>query len=199
MRRILRNVLEACIFFVLVFVVLFSVSRLVERKESRKLFAPFLEDPKAYDVLFFGDSCLMNGMLPLEIWADYGIAGYNLACYGNSLPATYWSLMNALDYAQPQLVVIGVDDVGGIPKITGSSSDLHKALDFYPLSRTKIRAIEDLMYDPEMPDAVDDEGNLYRNIKWEYYFKLGKYHNRWHTLTKDDLNCRLDVKKGGKC
>ena len=73
----------------------------------------FLEEPEAYDVLFLGDSRFMNGMLPLEIWEDYGIAGYNLSCHGSSLPVTYWSLCNALDYAQPKLVVIAVDGVTG--------------------------------------------------------------------------------------
>jgi len=197
-KRRFRRILEACVFFVLVFAVLFSVSRLVERKESRRLFSPFLEDPEAYDVLFFGDSRFMNGMLSLELWEDYGIPGYNLSCYGNSLAVTYWSMMNALDYAKPKLVVIGVDGVGELPKITGSSGDLHKALDFLPLSPTKARTIEDLMVDPEQPDAVDDEGNLYRDIKWEFYFKLGKYHNRWHALTADDVNGKLNVKKGGE-
>lgn len=198
MKRRFRRILEACVFFLLVFAVLFSVSRLVERKESRRLFSPFLEDPEAYDVLFFGDSRFMNGMLPLELWEDYGIPGYNLSCYGNSLAVTYWSMMNALDYAKPKLVVIGVDGVGELPKITGSSGDLHKALDFLPLSLTKARAIEDLMIDPEDPDAVDDEGNLYQDIKWEFYFKLGKYHNRWHALAADDFSGRLDVKNGGE-
>jgi len=54
------------------------------------------------------------------------------------------------------------------------------------------------MFDPEMPDAVDDEGNPYQEIKWEYYFKLGKYHSRWHELTVEDFRCRPDVKKGGE-
>lgn len=198
MKRLLRNTAEACIFFALVFAALFSVSRLVERKASRKFFDAFLEDPRAYDVLFFGDSRFMNGMLPLEIWEDYGIAGYNLSCHGSSLPVTYWSLCNALDYAQPKLVVIAVDGVTGAEKITGSSGDLHMAFDFYPLTRTKMRAIEDLMYDSEAPDAVDDEGNLYRDIKWEYYLKLGKYHGRWKELTKEDWRRRPYTGNGGE-
>jgi len=42
------------------------------------LFGGFLEEPGLYDVLFFGDSQFMNSMLPMELWAEYGIAGYNL-------------------------------------------------------------------------------------------------------------------------
>ena len=198
MKKVLCGILKAVVFFALVLAVLMPVSRLVERKDSSKRFSPFLENAEDYDVLFFGDSRFMNGMMPLEIWKDYGIAGYNLACYGNSMAATYWSMLNAFDYAKPKLVVIGVDGVVGMEKITGSSGDLHTAFDFYPLSKTKIRAFEDLMHDPEAPDARDDEGNLYRDIQWEYYFKLGKYHGRWNQLTMEDLIGRPEAKNGGE-
>ena len=196
-KGILRT-LEALLFIAMLTAVLLGASRLVERKKSRVMFGSFLREPQAYDVLFFGDSRFMNGMLPMEMWADYGIAGYNLACYGNSVPASYWSMMNALDYAQPKLVVLAVNGIGDERKITGSSGDLHTAFDFFPLSRTKVRAMEDLMFDPEFPDAVDDEGNRYQDIKWEYYLTMGKYHGRWNELTKEDLSVKENYQKGGE-
>ena len=98
----------------------------------------------------------------MDLWDDYGIAGYNLACYGNTMPVNYWSMMNALDYANPKVVVVAVNGVERDFKVTGSSSDLHTAFDFYPLTKTKVRAIEDLMDDPY---AVDDDGNYYTDMK----------------------------------
>ena len=150
------RVLESCVFVVLACAVLAGATRVLERKASRNQFGPFLDDPQQYDVLFFGDSHFVNSLFPMELWKDYGIAGYNLACYGNTMPANYWSMMNALDYADPEVVVVAVNGVQKDLKVTGSSSDLHTALDFYPLSRTKARAIEDLMDDPY---AADDDGN----------------------------------------
>ena len=187
------RILESCVFVVLACVVLAGATRVLERKASRNQFGPFLENPQQYDVLFFGDSHFVNSLFPMELWKDYGIAGYNLACYGNTMPANYWSMMNALDYADPEVVVVAVNGVQKDLKVTGSSSDLHTALDFYPLSRTKARAIEDLMDDPH---ARDDDGNRYVDMKWEYYFTLGKYHSRWSELNPGDVKPVLNVQKG---
>lgn len=185
--------IQFCVFMALLCCVLAGVSRLVERKASTNQFGPFLENPQEYDVLFFGDSCFVNCLYPMELWDDYGLAGYNLSCYGSTMPVTYWSVMNALNYASPKLVVVAVNGVRKDLKVTGSSSDVHTAFDFYPLSLTKIRAIEDLMSDPY---AVDDEGNRYADMKWEYYFTLGKYHSRWSELVRSDFVGNPNVQKG---
>lgn len=188
-----RHLAEACVFMLLLGMMLVYSSRLLERKASKKQFGPFLENPQQYDVLFFGDSRFVNCLFPMELWEDYGIAGYNLSCYGNTMPVSYWSMINAFDYADPDVVVLAVNDVQKDLKVTGSSSDLHTALDFLPLSRNKARAIEDLMSDPL---AVDDEGNRYMDMKWEYYFTLGKYHSRWNELTSDDAVWQPNVQNG---
>ena len=190
--------LEAGIFVLLLAVLLPMLSGVMQRKESRNLFGTFLEEPQSYDVLFFGDSRLMNAMLPLESWNDYGIAGYNLSCYGNLMPVSYWTMMNALDYAEPKLVVFAVNDIHEPRKTTRYSSDLHTALDFWPLSRTKMRAIEDLMHDDENPENKDNHGDDFQDIKWEFYATLGKYHSRWSELTKDDFRPEPEDSRGGE-
>lgn len=187
------RVLESCAFVIVLCAVLAGVTRLTERKASRNQFGPFLDNPEQYDVLFFGDSRFVNCMFPMEIWEDYGIPAYNLSCYGNTMPVNYWSMMNAFDYAQPKVVVLAVNGVRKDLKVTGSSSDVHTAFDFFPLTRTKIQAIEDLMDDPH---ARDDDGNRYVDMKWEYYFTLGKYHSRWSELNPGDVKPVLNVQKG---
>lgn len=192
------RVVESCAFLLLLGAVVISVSGLMERKYSRDLFGGFLEEPEAYDVLFFGDSQFMNAMLPLEMWEDYGIAGYNLACYGNVLPVSYWAMINALDYAQPKLVVLAANAMNEEHKVSNYSGDLHTALDFWPLTKNKVRMLDDLLDDPEDPDFRDVEGNLYRELKWEYLFPIGKYHSRWSELTQDDFRDRPAYVKGGE-
>ena len=194
-KRTWLRILESCIFVLLLAGMLSGLTRLMQRKASTNQFGAFLDEPHQYDVLFFGDSSFVNGLFPMELWEDYGITGFNLSCYGNTMPVSYWAMMNALDYAQPKVVVAAVNDVRKNLKVTGSSSDVHTAFDFYPLSRTKIRAIEDLMDDPE---AMDDEGNRYSDMKWEYYFTLGKYHSRWSELTKYDITGIQNVQKGAE-
>lgn len=189
------RILKTVLFCALLLGTVALVSRIVERKASIVRFKPFLDRPDDYDVLFMGDSHVVNGVFPMELWERYGIASYNIASYGNTLPVSYWAMMNALDYAHPKLMVIGIKDVEKSYKLSGNSGDVHTAMDCYPLSFTKIRAIEDLMDDPY---AMDDEGHYYTDLKWEYYFTLGKYHSRWSELEKNDFFCELNRKKGGE-
>lgn len=193
-KNLLRG-LEAVLFCAVVCVVLGVLSRCLVHKEGKARFQPFMDNPQQYDVLFFGDSCFVNSMFPMEMWTDYGIPGYNLACYGNTLPITYWVMMNALDYTKPKVAVFAVNDVRKDIMVTGSNENLHTALDFWPMSLTKARAIEDLMSDPEV---MDDYGNRYVDLKWEYYFTLGKYHDRWSRLLPNEFSGEPNVQKGAE-
>ncbi len=194
MKRKLRRVLRGAAFTALLLCVLAGVTRLVERKASRTRMTPFLRDAAQFDVLFIGDSHVVNDVLPMELWRDYGIASYNIASYGNTMAVSYWAMMNALDYATPKLMVIGTMDVEQNYKLSGSSSDVHTALDAFPLTLTKARAIEDLMNGY----AVDDDGRYYADMKGEYYFTLGKYHSRWSELTPNDFHPAFTSAKGGE-
>ena len=163
MKKKIGRFLRIFAFCALLAVAVAGVSRLVERKESREKMQPFLSRAGEYDVLFLGDSIMNTGVFPMEIWEKYGIAGYNIASYGNTLPITYWALQNALDYAAPKLVVLDVQGVSKSYKVSGNSSDVHTAFDCYPVTKTKIRTMNDLMDDP---DAVDDSGTAYADMKW---------------------------------
>lgn len=195
MKKNLLRAVEALAFCTLLALCVWFASGALERKASRIKYEPLLERPDEIDVLFVGDSHMINGVYPMELWKDYGIASYNLACIGNTLPVSYWTMMNALDYVRPQLVVIGINDVEFAHKLTGSSSDAHTALDGLPMTWTKIRAIEDLMDDPWV---TDDDGTPYTELKWEYYFKLGKYHSRWHEAGLRELSYETNRQKGAE-
>jgi hypothetical protein len=174
--------------------VLFA-SRAVERKASWIKYDPLFKRSEEIDVLFVGDSHMINGVYPMELWHDYGIAAYNLACIGNTLPVSYWTMINALDVVTPKLVVIEINDVEFQHKLTGSSSDAHTALDGLPMTANKIRAIEDLMDDPWV---TDDNGTPYTELKWEYYFKLGKYHTRWSETGLHEMAYQTNRQKGAE-
>lgn len=195
MKKRALGFLKAVVFCALMLGVVAGVSRLVERKESIEKMKPFLDRAEEYDVLFLGDSIMNTGVFPMEIWEKYGITGYNIASYGNTLPITYWALQNALDYASPKLVVLDVQGAGKTYKLSGNSSDVHTAFDCYPISRTKAAALDDLMDDPY---AVDDSGAAYVDMKWEYLFTLGKYHARWSELTSEDIHPVYNREKGAK-
>lgn len=197
-KKSLLRVLESCAFLLLLGATVALLSGILVRKNSRNLLGGFLEEPQLYDVLFLGDSQFMNAMIPLEMWEDDGIAGYNLSSYGNSPPLSYWMMINAFDYAEPDLVVIAATGMNDTHKISRYSSDLHLAMDFWPLTANKVRAVCDLLDDPEDPDFKDMDGNLYRDLKGEFLFPLGKYHSRWQELTADDFSKRPSYVKGGE-
>lgn len=195
MKEKMCRAVKTAAFCALLLAALWATTNLVERKASIAKFRPFLDAPGEYDVLFVGDSHSVNGVFPMELWSHYGVAAYNLAGIGNTLPVSYWVLMNALDSAQPRLVVIGVKDVEKSYKLSGSSSDVHTALDCFPLTRTKVRAVMDLMDDPY---ATDDDGNAYMDMRWEYLFTLGKYHSRWSEVSWGDVRYERNCMKGAE-
>ena len=95
------------ILFVLVFgAVYHPVSNLLERKVSTERFSEFWEDPEGFDVWFMGSSHMFYAVQPMELWKQYGIRSFNLASAGGNLLQVYWTMMCALQYSQPELIVV---------------------------------------------------------------------------------------------
>ncbi len=187
--------LRIALFCALLCFCVFRLSRLLERKEGRARMAPFFEHPEDFDVLITGDSQVINGLYPFELWRRFGITSYNVGEYGATPPLCYWTLMNFLDYAKPKLVVVGVKDADKTYRLSGSSEGAHTALDCLPASPTKARAIFDLM---NHPDMEDEDGVPYRSLMWEYFFPLATYHSRWKELKPEDLRPAADEEKGAE-
>lgn len=127
----------------------------------------FLRDDREYDVLFFGSSHMVNDVLPMELWKDYGLTSYNLGGHGASIAASYWELRLAVQYHKPKVAVLDVLFAGS--DTTDMSLGLaHEMLDIYPLSRLKAEAVSDLFAD--------------RGTWAEMLFPLDVYHSRWKDL-----------------
>lgn len=185
MKKAIARIAKAAAFFALLAAAVAAASGLLMRKESVQKLGPFYERADEIDVLLLGSSHMLAAVYPMELWHDYGITAYNFGNYHNTIPISYWLLQNALDVCTPKLVVIDIDDVGQPFKVGESSADVHTALDGLRPGLTKARAIEDLLRGaPER----DDAGNLYADLKWEYYFPLALYHARWQALTREDLS-----------
>lgn len=99
---------------------------------------------------------------------------------------------NALEYANPRLVVFDVSSVWKNLRVQNVSAT-HKNLDMFPLSKTKMRAINDLFtpveYAPE-EFALEDKKN-------EFIFDFLLYHNRWTELNRGDFAPTYRPGKGG--
>lgn len=149
---------------------------------------PFLQDDRQYDVLFFGTSHVVNSVFPMQLWRDYGITSYNLAIHGGSIASSYWMLETALDYQKPKVAVMDVL----LAKSNYMQTDLpmaHAAMDPFPLSKTKLRAIWDIY------DSPKDRAEL--------LFPLDVFHNRWKDLDTEMLKrgfgeSKVTPEKGGE-
>ena len=149
---------------------------------------PFIRDDRQYDVLFFGTSHVVNSVFPMQLWRDYGITSYNLAIHGGSIASSYWMLETALDYQKPKVAVMDVL----LTKSNYMQTDLpmaHAAMDPFPLTVTKLRAIWDIY------DSPKDRAEL--------LFPLDVFHNRWKDLDTEMLRrgfgeTKVSPEKGGE-
>lgn len=145
--------------------------------------AEFMEESSEYDVLFFGNSHMVNAVFPMELWEDYGITSYNLAGSGSPLPSTYWVLKNALETKAPRLVVVdcyGVEREGKMAQV----SLQHWQMDHLPLSLDKIRMITDVVEEPK--------------DRLEYFLPFAVYHDRWWDLDQADFEKEINKQKGAE-
>ena len=183
MNKIVKAVLSFLVIVGLVLGGLFLVANLTERKDSIQKFAQFYEQEEDFDVLFLGQSHVLNGIFPMDLWNDYGIVSYNMAGHGNRLAMTYWVLKSALEHTSPKLVVL---DCGmlGVDEKTGAIEQLHLSADHIPLGQTKIDMIEDL---------VEDEDR-----RMEFLWKFSTYHHRWNELEESDFFVKETPEKGAE-
>ncbi|MBR1408585.1 MAG: SGNH/GDSL hydrolase family protein [Clostridia bacterium] len=195
MRRTIRVFLGCAVFLAGLAALLAGFGRVLEYKGSREKVVPFLERAEQLDVLFLGDSHAYSDIYPMELWENYGIASYNLASYNLPIPASYWVMRNALRVCRPKVIVLDVNQVWEQAKLCDSSSDVHTGLDGFPLNRTKVEAVFDLMDDPQL---TDKNGRLYRDLRAEYIFPFLKYHDRWSDLSMEDLKPEYGKELGGE-
>lgn len=136
----------------------------------------FYKEEEPFDVLFFGSSRVLDAFQPMELWEDYGIRSYNMAQHGESLSRDYWQLKNALEHKKTGLVVMDISAYYGLYGIDPSNEEqkggLHKQIDHFPLSATKLSAIYDIC-----PSG----------FRAEYIFPFILYHSRWNNITTYDF------------
>ncbi len=188
-RKILRllSVIACCCILLLL---LTKCADVMRRKESDQKYLPFFEHADDIDVLFMGSSHVINAVYPMELWEHYGITSYNFGGHQNQLPTTYWVMENALDYAEPKVVVIDCLYLLRNDKTASTFENMHLSFDAFPLSVTKTRAVFDLLDREERKrrkknadgaDTGEKHGRL--DLLWDY----SVYHVRWEELSKEDF------------
>lgn len=93
-------------------------------------------------------------------------------------------MMCALQYSQPELIVLDTYKVHLNEKQPDEDRIIHNGLDRIPLSLTKIKGIYDIF------DTWE--------ARFEYICPFSVYHNRWEDLEKRDFHVPISKMKGGK-
>jgi len=160
-----RNFLiHAVIFSLLLCIGVSFLQDKMELKKSYVKYDEFFELEGPIDVFFLGSSHIINAIYLDTLYADYGITSYNLANHGELVPTSYWVLRNAVEYHKPKLVVIDLFSVAQNGAYYNSAFS-HISLDAFPLTVTKLKAINDMFLD------ID--------TKAEFLNNLYLYHTRW--------------------
>lgn len=133
---------------------------------------PFLADQRDYDVLFFGTSHIINSVLPMQLWKEYGITSYNLGIHGGSVACSYWMMRNAVEQHKPKIAVM--ETFLTHAQYTSMEIALaHAAFDPFPMNKTKVQGILDLYSK--------------NSDRYELFFPLDVFHNRWKYLNTEKL------------
>lgn len=188
----LGNAIKIIIFFMLVGGIIFVAQNVTEKKTSVEKYYDFYQVADQVDVLFFGSSHMLNGINPVQLYRDYGITAYNMAKPGGIAAESYWQFMNALDYCNPKLVVVDLwaldrdyqyldvmEDFRTDEERSNSVALAHENLDNWPISKTKIAAVCDLISDFD--------------LRLELLWPFTVYHDRWSSLSESDFTEAFNV------
>ncbi len=136
------------------------------------------------DVVCIGASSMYSYWAPMDAWAEYGIASYNLANASAAPEAMLPMLKEVLQYQSPALIVV----------------DLRR---FYTTSQTRTEVqvrntTDSMLYSWRRTQLIASlvpthlaEGE--ENTLAYYLFDIAKYHDNWKTLTIENLAASTNV------
>lgn len=183
MKSYFSKIISVVLFLVSLVLLLLVISKTVQPKNYANTYKPFFEDAEQMDVLLFGTSHMACDVSPMYMWNKYGITSYNFGNASEPIPVTFWEMKMAFQYSSPKVAVLDVGSYTCGEKYNGNgTNDSHLSFDAFPLSKTKMEAVNDL---------IDN-----RNTKIEYLLPVGLYHDRWDKLAKDDFVINASKQKG---
>ncbi|MBE5800204.1 MAG: hypothetical protein E7321_09700 [Clostridiales bacterium] len=156
---------RAALWLLVLLVGLVGMDRLMRRDDGKIRYDVFFEDQAGFDVCLLGNSHVLDGIYPIELWRDYGITAFNFGNTNEPMTNTYWTLRLLKGYHKPKVAVI---DVSYIDRTQETEiyryRFAHDFLDQVPLTMEKIRAVYSLF----------PQGK-----RQEFLFQLSLYHARW--------------------
>lgn len=126
-------------------------------------------------VIFLGTSQAANGINPLMMWDEQGIAGYNFSGAGQYIGTTYYLLKDLYRYQTPEVIM----------------------LDFECMTRPEdFLTISNKLYNLPMIAGWKNRLDMYRDVIGDspvYIIPMLRYHNRWKELSRLDFRQDYNV------
>ena len=130
------------------------------------------------DVIFLGSSNAVCAFIPEEMYAQYGITSYNLACEQQNLLVSYYWLEEAFRYQKPKVVVLDVAILymyDNESLLTAREGLTRRPLDFMRWSPVKLKAV---LHAKEVGESLTVESFVFPTIP---------YHERWENVNINDF------------
>ena len=179
--KIIKNVILSIVFLALLVFLLGRVMYVFRDKRDNWRQDNFAQLPKdSVDVIFVGNShqfCSVNADI---LYDEYDINGFMLATPAQTVPMSYYAVMEAIELQHPEAIVFEVcycanDFRTVLPELS------HSFFDGMPNCRAKREGISDL---------IEEEQQVY------YYLNFGRYHSRWKSLEEEDFQSDLTSPRG---
>lgn len=135
------------------------------RDDTYDKYETFKKTKTDYDALFLGSSHVLNAVLPMQLWNDYGITSYNLGWHSMGVIPSYWILQTSISYHKPKIAVLDILEINNTSKVVFSRERFHGFYDNFPISKTKVSAVVDFF-----PSAKE---------RMEFLVPFTFYHNNW--------------------
>lgn len=171
-KRIIAGTLSVALLLISVYTAV-RVNDILMRKTSRNRMQGLIEGETNKDIFFVGTSHIMDGVIPAELWHQYGYTSYVLCSEYNDMDRNVPMLRLALQYAKPALVVLDIDNYWEKSPAENTLNGYHEYADAFPLTQEKLGTTLELYSDQE--------------TRSELLFPILRYHERWKDLSRGDF------------
>ena len=175
--KIVLRVITFCIIGIILFWILQNI--FIPKTEYSTIIREFYEEPQdSLDVLFMGDSSIYRGISPMQLWKEYGYAGYDFSSPAQKKWDEYYCLKEAIQYQSPKLVVINAENL----------------FDSSPMKNEYQRHLYDNMkFGKNKIDAIRDPQQKISTLRQlSFVIPLLRFHDRWKKLTDVDFKGVFD-------
>ena len=180
-----KKAIRACIFLLVLIVLLYSIQSLLGAKwginssgarETTNAIGFYQEPTNTIDVLLVGSSNVFWGTSPLTMYEEYGFTGYTRGSANQPIMLTYYTILDSLRVQNPKVIVLETDEMLKKFDPIGVEYSARRALDYMQLTKIKLAAIRDLPIDGSEQTRIS------------YVFPLLRYHGRWKELDEEDYS-----------